>query len=157
MSRLFLLGGRLDEALVEARRSVALDPRFAYGHQAMGEAYRAKGMLTEALAEYGRAEDLGWHGARPGRALTLAQMGRSAEARRLVRELEEESTRQYVAPDWIAAIYGRLGDKDTAFSWLERTLETRSMWMASKDLPDWDPIRRDPRFAAIVRRMGLAP
>jgi len=157
LSELSLRGGRLDEALVQARRSVALDPSYAYGHQALAEAYRAKGMLTEALAEYGRAADLGWHAARTGRALTLAQMGREAEARRLARELEEESTRQYVAPDWIAMIYAKLGDQEAAFSWLQRTLETRSMWATPKDMPDWDPIRRDPRFAAIVQRMGLAP
>jgi TolB-like protein len=157
MSELFLRGGRLDEALEQARRSVALDPSYAYGHQGLAEAYRAKGMLSGALAEYGRAVDLGWHAARAGRALTLVQMGRAAEARRLARELEEESTRRYVAPDWIAVIYARLGDREAAFSWLQRTLETRSMWATSKDLPDWDPIRRDPRFAAIVRRMGLAP
>jgi hypothetical protein len=84
-------------------------------------------------------------------------MGRTAEARGLARELEEESTRQYVAPDWIAVIYARLGDREAAFSWLRRIFETRSMWVKSKELPDWDPIRRDPRFAAIVRRMGLTP
>ena len=128
-----------------------------YGHQALAETYRAKGMFTEALAEYGRAEDLGWHAARTGRALTLAQMGNAAEARRLARELEEESTRQYVAPDWIAVVYVQLGDKEAAFSWLQRALEARSMWVASKNLPDWDPIRGDPRFAAILRRMGLRP
>jgi serine/threonine-protein kinase len=155
VSRLFIVGGRLDEAVDQARQSVALEPSYASAHFSLGEAYRVKGMLTEALAEYGRAEDLGWHGAQVGRALTLAKLGRATEARRLARGLEEEFTRRYVAPDWIAVIYTALGDRETAFRWLQRSLETHSLWEIWMAMPDWDPIRRDPRFDAILRRMGL--
>jgi tetratricopeptide (TPR) repeat protein len=145
----------LDEAVDQGRQSVALEPSYASAHFALGEAYRVKGRLTEALAEYGRAEDLGWHGAQVGRALTLAKLGRATEARRLARGLEEEFTRRYVAPDWIAVIYTALGDRETAFRWLQRSLETHSLWEIWMAMPDWDPIRRDPRFDAILRRMGL--
>jgi adenylate cyclase len=90
--------------------------------------------------------------------LTFAQMGRAAEARPIARQLESESARRYVSPDKIAVIYARLGDRDAAFRWLERSFEERSMgWAAYKDLPDWDAIRNDPRYDAMLRRMGLAP
>jgi len=134
-----------------------LDPSYAAAHFALAEVYRVKGMLAEALAEYSRAEDLGWHGAPAGRALTLVQIGRAAEARRVVQALEQESTRQYVAPDRIAVIYAALGEREAAFRWLQRSLEAHSLldiWIA---MPEWDPIRHDPRFGAILRRMGLTP
>src|SRR5262249_20624134 len=120
--------------------------------------YRVKGMLPEALAEYGRAEDLGFRAALVGQALTLVRMGHAAAARQVVRKLEEESTRRYVAPDWIAVIYAGLGDREAAFRWLERTVEIHTtVWVIWMDMPDWDPIRRDPRFDALRRRMGLVP
>jgi tetratricopeptide (TPR) repeat protein len=158
LSRIALASRQIDEALEEARKAVPLDPNYALAHQSLADAYRAKGMFTQALTEYGRAEDLGWYWAPTGRALTFAQMGRAAEARRIARQLEAESAQRYVSPDKIAVIYSRLGDHDAAFRWLERSFEERSMaWAASKDLPDWDPIRNDPRFDAMLRRMRLAP
>jgi serine/threonine-protein kinase len=158
LSRLFLAGGRLDEALDHGRRSVALDPSYASAHFALAEVYRQEGLFTEALVEYGRAQDLGFRAAQVGRALALARMGRATEARGIVRALEQESTRRYVAPDWIAVIYAGLGDREAAFRWLQRTLETpATVWVSWMDTPDWDPIRRDPRFDVFRRRMGLLP
>ena len=158
LSELALRSRQIDEALAEARKAIPLDPNYALAHQSLADAYRAKGMFTEALGEYSRAEDLGWRAAVTGRALTFAQMGRSAEARHIAQQLESESARRYVSPDKIAVIYARLGDRDAAFRWLERSFEERSMvWAAYKDLPDYDPIRHDPRFSAMLQRMGLTP
>ena len=56
---------------------------------------------------------------------------------------------------FIATIYAALNDKEMAFSWLERGLAAGVSGAFFKDEPVWDPIRSDPRFADLLRRMGL--
>ena len=56
---------------------------------------------------------------------------------------------------WIAKIYATLNEKEMAFSWLERGLTTGAIAVFYKDEPVWDPIRSDPRFADLLRRMGI--
>ena len=68
-------------------------------------------------------------------ARTEAQLGRAAEARRTARELEEESRSRYIDPTYIAEIYTALGDRDTAFLWLERAYgahAARLTWLQSQ-------------------------
>jgi len=58
---------------------------------------------------------------------------------------------------WIAKIYATLNEKEQALSWLERGLAMGAVGAFYKDEPVWDPIRSDPRFADLLRRMGLKP
>jgi hypothetical protein len=58
----------------------------------------------------------------------------------------------------MAMAYTGLGDLDRAFSWLERGYRERAVTVANLQLdPRFDPLRRDPRFADLLRRMGLEP
>jgi hypothetical protein len=64
---------------------------------------------------------------------------------------------KYVSPEQIALIYASLGEKDQAFAWLDRAYEARSAFMISGILasPDYDPLRSDPRFDTLLRKIGL--
>ena len=59
-------------------------------------------------------------------------------------------------PELIAAVYVNLGDRDKAFEWLKQAYEERSPYLlALKVDQKWDPIRQDPRFRALVAKIGL--
>ena len=90
-----------------------------------------------------------------GLAVTYARMGETDEARRILQELHELSRETYVAPDKFAIIYAALGENDRAFEWLERASEAHSagmMWL--RGFPEYDSIRSDPRFEALLRRLN---
>ena len=83
--------------------------------------------------------------------------GRQADANKVLKELLELSRRRYVTPVALVQVYIGLGDKDQAFAWLEKAYEERSYGMAFlKVMPMADPLRSDPRFDDLLRRIGLA-
>ena len=70
--------------------------------------------------------------------------------------LNEKAKQGYVSPAEFAVAYARLGDKDQAFAWLEKAYAERSPWLGFlKSDPDFDNLRSDPRFAELVKRIGL--
>src|SRR5262249_38078475 len=84
--------------------------------------------------------------------------GRKAEAHKILKELLELSRHRYVTPVALVDVYTGLGDKDQAFFWLEKAYQERSYPMAYlKVFPARDPLRSDPRFDDLLRRIGLAP
>ena len=83
-----------------------------------------------------------------------AAQGRRAEALQVIQNLETISGADATA-QYIAGIYVLLGEKEQAFAWLNRALETHAIFFFIKDDPLWDPIRSDPRFAAALQRMGI--
>ena len=84
--------------------------------------------------------------------------GKRAEAQKVLDELQEQSKRRYVSPYLIALVYLGLSNKDQAFSWLEKAYDERSVnLMYLKVEPMLDPLRSDPRFAELLRRMNLSP
>jgi TolB-like protein/DNA-binding winged helix-turn-helix (wHTH) protein len=85
-----------------------------------------------------------------------ARAGRTAEARKELQILISSSNVRYVAPSWIAIVSVGLGDKDQAFFWLDKSYQDRSEHMLYlKVEPLIDPLRKDRRFAALVKRVGL--
>jgi TolB-like protein/Tfp pilus assembly protein PilF len=87
--------------------------------------------------------------------MIYAAQGKRAEALQVIKELEEISGANLDQGLWIAKIYATLNDKEPAFSWLERGLATGAIGSFYKDDPVWDSIRSDPRFADLLRRMGI--
>jgi tetratricopeptide (TPR) repeat protein len=85
----------------------------------------------------------------------LGVTGARAEGRKVLEEMQALSQRRYVPPDYIAMVYEGLGERDRALQWFEKAVAERSIngWI----LPDprLDPIRTDPRFQNLMRRMGL--
>ena len=81
------------------------------------------------------------------------------DAETVLARLNELSTREFVSPVWMAKIYSGLGEKDKAFESLERAYEDRSIVSVAyiKTNPMLDPLRSDPRFAELLRRLNLQP
>ena len=118
-------------------------------------------MFQEAIAEFEKVLAIA-----PNSLLFLADLGRAyavagrkAEAGKVVDQLVERSKEAYVAPKDLVMIYSALGERDKAFEWLEKSYEDRSLGsaMALKSSPVFDPLRSDPRFADLLRRMNVRP
>ncbi len=88
-------------------------------------------------------------------AMIYAAQGKRAEALQIIKELEEMSGASLSQAHWIAKIYAALNEKELALPWLERGLAAGAIGFFYKDEPVWDPIRSDPRFADLLRRMGI--
>ena len=113
----------------------------------------------EALAEYRRTREISGDTPQVDAqiARVLALSGKQSEARAAIGELEKRATRQYVPPYDIALIYSGLGETDEAFKWLEKAYADHSTEMIYfKVEPMLEPLRSDPRYQALLRRMGLA-
>ncbi len=149
---------RYDESIEQLLRVIEIDPNHYTAHWNLGEAYAAKGQFDKAIAIYEKAVLLS--GRSPG-ALGMVGMaygfaGRKHEAMKVLNELLELSRRRYVTPVAIVNVYIGLGKKDQAFDWLEKAYQERSNLMAYlKVLPEMDSLRSDPRFDALLRRIGL--
>jgi len=147
-----------EKSVVHYRMALELDPRFDGAHTDLARSLEALGRFDEARAEYeeGRRLSGGVAGPSFGLAHLEAASGNVAEARRLLAELTEARSRRVVSAWGIAALHASLGDADEAFRWLEIALEERAAGMILlKVHPRLDPIRHDPRYAALVRRVGL--
>jgi TolB-like protein/Tfp pilus assembly protein PilF len=87
--------------------------------------------------------------------MVYAAQGKRAEARQVIKQLEDMSGASLSEAHWIAKIYAALNDKEMAFSWLERGLAKGAIRVFYRDEPVWDPIRSNPRFNGLVQRMGI--
>lgn len=154
----FYYNGHYDEAIQQLRSTLQSDPKFPLAHLWLGRAYQQKGMFDEAIAEY-RQTDAAW----PGWVVTLAAIGnmqgiagKKSDARDMLTTLNTLSQREYVTPYGIALVYSSLGEKDQAFTWLDKAVQDRAHWLVWLRLdPRWDAIRPDPRFKDLVRRIGF--
>ena len=149
----YWLAGQYGNAMVEAGKSLELNPNFVEGLTVVGYVYADRGMYEDAIAahEKAAAADKSW---KWPLAVTYARAGRTGEARMLAAELKKEPTPMNA---WgLAQIYAALGEKDEAFRWLEAAYKSRFSWMPwiQKD-PFFAPLRDDPRFQELVRRMNL--
>lgn len=93
-------------------------------------------------------------------AITYAAMGQNAKARDLLLKLKLKSERLHTAElsAAIARVYCAFGERDQAFAWLEKDFHERNGGLTLlKVVPYYNPLRADPRFADLVRRIGLPP
>ncbi len=147
--------GRIEDAINAGQRSVQLDPNYVYFDPPLADAYREKGDFNEAVALYEKAQ-AATHFPSPGLGIAYAKMGRREDARRVLDQLIEKSRQQYVAADSIAAVYVALGEKDEALRWLERAFEEHSgSFYSYMFRPEFRALRSDPRFADLLRRIGI--
>ena len=135
-----------------------MDATSPVAHQRLGSAYEQKGMFPEAIAEFQKAVDgsnrIQLAVACLAHAFALA--GKRVEAEKLLAELRERSGREYVSSYLIAEIYVALGEKEAAFKSLDKAYDERSIDLVlAKVDPRLDPLREDPRFAELVKRVGL--
>ncbi|MGB8521527.1 MAG: tetratricopeptide repeat protein, partial [Candidatus Acidiferrales bacterium] len=158
LSWVYYLAGRNDEAVAQAQKTVAMDPSFAVAHGYLGEAYLAKQEYAKALEESQRALALSGNETsfKAELANAYAVAGKKPEALGILHELLQMSSRQYVSPLNIALVYVGLGQKDEAFQWLEKAYDERSVRLINLAVhPRFASLHSDPRFAELVRRIGL--
>jgi eukaryotic-like serine/threonine-protein kinase len=147
-----------DQAIEQLRKTIELDPNFALAHIFLGFAYVQKSMYNEATSEYEKALTIS-----PGNTVALAYLGysyarsgRRAEAAKLLDQLNDFSKRNYVPAVRRAYIYIGLGEKEKAFESLEKAYEERTIGIVIIN-PIFNPLRSDPRFTDLLRRMNLQP
>jgi len=149
---------RYDEAIEEAQTVLEINPNFQAAYRYLSWPYEAQGMYQEAAAAYQRSLILG--GATEEEVAGLsdaATLGAEAYWRWKLDYFTEKAKLEHVSPFTFAEIYSWLGEKDQAFEWLEKDYEARgNMWLL-KVSPKMDPLRDDPRFHDLMRRMNLEP
>ena len=147
----FFLARQYDQGIEQLKKTLEMDPNFISAHGYLGDIYVQKLMFNEAIAEF---EKMG----SPGfglRAYAYAKAGRRAEAEAALAQLK---ARPIFSAGMVAAIYTALGNKEKAFEWLNKSFEDRTGGAPALKLnPGWDPLRSDPRFADLLRRMNLQP
>jgi TolB-like protein len=152
------LAREADRAIDQSRLLIELDPAAPNGWWLSGVGLSRKGLTDEAVAALRKAEDLsgglalllGWLG------LILGAGGRTDEAKRVLARLEEIGRTAYVPPSSFAWVYLGLRDVDRAFEWLHRAVDSHDqLMMPIKTYAFFDPIRDDPRFHALLRKMKL--
>ena len=149
---------RYDEAIEQLRSVIAMDPNHYSAHWFLGHTYAANKQFDQAIAAAQKAVDLSdrARGALGMLGLAYGLADRKEEANKILSELLELNKHRYVTPAALANVYIGLGNKDEAFVWLEKAFNEKSNYLAYlKVFPILDPLRSDPRFADLVRRVGL--
>ena len=147
-----------ERSVVHYRMALELDPRFDGAHTDLARSLEALGLFDEARAEYeeGRRLSGGVAGPSFGLAHLEAASGSVAEARRILAELIDARSRRVVSAWGIAALHASLGGADEAFRWFDIAIDERAAGMILLRVhPRLDPIRDDPRYGPLVRRVGL--
>ena len=163
----YLFARQFDKAIEVYRKEIEKNPDSALMHILLGEAYVAKGMAEEGVAEMQKGVALDpsltktpqrWD-RYPMLAYAYAMAGRRDEAlKTLAAQHSLAKQRDDVSPYNFAIIYTGLGDKDRAFEWLEKCIAERTpLVYRLKVRPMFDPLRSDPRYPELLRRMNLEP
>jgi tetratricopeptide (TPR) repeat protein len=147
---------RYDEAISQYRQVVYDHPDFWNAHYYLGLSLLQGGQTAEAIAVLEEARRLSDNPTRLcGLTYAYARAGRSADARQTLLELIELSKQRYVSASRIAAACAGLGDTDQAFEWLEKALTDRCWDLRLSGMePLFDPLRADPRFAEVQKRIA---
>jgi TolB-like protein/Tfp pilus assembly protein PilF len=151
-------GRRYDESIDQLEKTLDMDPSFYLAHLFIGFAFTGKSKWQEAVDSFARAAALS-----PGSPLTtghighaLAASGRTKEALEQLDRLEDMSKEKFVSSFYRALIHMGLKETDRALEYMERAFVERESWLpAIATFPLFDSLRGEPRFTALVRRMGL--
>ena len=152
-----LFSRRYDDSIGAFQKALALNPMEAYAWEALGQAYVEKKMYPEALNAYARDAALQNESDVFYRAYVYGKAGQRDKALKALEEMKQLWKRGKMPPGALAYIYEGLGDKDQTFQWLEKAFEERdSAWFPMIMVsPMSDPLRSDPRFQELIRRLSL--
>jgi serine/threonine-protein kinase len=161
-ARILFFIRQYDRAIDQFRKTLELEPNFALAHEWLGDGYEQKGMHKEAIAEWGKALTLSGEGEQASLLeRTYAASGfetavRALAQKKLERLNEKTGRGEYVPAAEYVMAYLRLGDKEKVFGWLAKAVEERNRFaLEFKFNPIFDSLRSDPRFAELLRRVGL--
>lgn len=145
------------EAIEQLRKTIILDPNYARAHLYLGMALEQEGRNEEAIAEYLKGQSLS------GAPSEVVIAMRKAYQESGMRGYRQKTLEYYLQSPpvnavSVARLYGRLGDKDQTLAWLEKAYEERVPAVVHiNSSPEFEFLRSDPRYAALIRRIGLAP
>jgi serine/threonine-protein kinase len=147
-----------DAAVELAGKTLELDPTYAAAHRLLSLAYQGKGLFDEAIVENQKWEEI--TGNKLETAVALAQLyavsGRTEEARGLIAGLQRDKLVAEQINRGLALVYAALGENDKAFECLERSYERREESILTLKVdPKVEPLRVDPRFTALLRKIGI--
>jgi tetratricopeptide (TPR) repeat protein len=160
LAEAYIYARQFDKTIEQSKKVLEIDPTFAPSIFRLGGAYRNSGNYDRWLEEWERAARL----SNDADMLTLLdaakreypKSGYFGALRRMVALEVEQAKHGYVDPAWIAGDYAILGDKDSAFRWLEKAYSEKSRQLAYfKVSPRFDALRNDSRYTDLLRRMGL--
>jgi TolB-like protein len=150
--------GRRDYAgaLRLAARLRKIDPEFFYFMDSTAMVHMATARWADCVREQKELPETVRSQPQYGLAICSAHLGAEKEAREILGRLEAESRSRYVDASNVGSIYAALGQRDEAFSWLERAVSDHSAKLLMIEWwPEFDPLRSDPRYAEVIARIGL--
>jgi Tfp pilus assembly protein PilF len=145
---------RPDAAIRDAEETLELYPRSELALQVLGHAYLQKGMNDKAIQAFRQTAALSGVRDSAHLAYAYAVTGHRADGQRLIETLVSSERNRYLPPFHIALAYAGLGDKDAAIRWLERGYDEHASFMEGLNVTrEFDVLRSDPRFVALLKRM----
>ena len=152
------LAREYDRSIAQLRDTLEMDPSYEWAHLTLGQAYEQKGQYDLALEELRRAVEISHSSPLMVSALAhaYALSGNHSEALKLLAQLDALSKKQYVSPFYVATVYLGLGKNEFAMNWLQKAYADRSNGLVFfKVEPELDPLRSDPRFISLLRKLNF--
>jgi eukaryotic-like serine/threonine-protein kinase len=154
----FYFSRQYDEAIAECRKALELDPNSAGAYDCIGSSSLAKGNYNDAIAASEKAFALSQGAASrmAGLGEAYAYAGKTSEARKVLKQLEERSTKTYVPPILLMEVHLALGEREPALALLDEAFAQHDTYLVSlKSDPAFDPLRSEPRFQTVLQRIGF--
>lgn len=159
VARHLYYAGKFKDAIQQFEKALELDPQSFYALSMMGVTHAWTGNYPDALRCLTEAREITGSrepGILAGLGYTFARSGKRDEAVKILNRLEEMSRTRYVPSFYLASVHVGLGNTDMAFEWLEKAYRNRSEWMVFLKVEHiLTPLRNDPRFSSLVKRVGL--
>jgi TolB-like protein/Flp pilus assembly protein TadD len=158
---ILLAAGVNGEAIARLGKAIETDADAAFAHDMLGFALVREGKVDEGLAEIKKAMELDPKNVNFMTDLcsAFAATGRLADAKGILAQVEKdqrENSSVHIPPVALAGMYALVGETDRAFEWLDRAFSERSPYLSTLNVEQWfDGIRNDPRFAALLEKVGL--
>jgi TolB-like protein/DNA-binding winged helix-turn-helix (wHTH) protein/Flp pilus assembly protein TadD len=171
LAHTYAWAGDYEKSYAQFQRTIEMDPTFPLAHNFLASTLESQGRYREAIQEFQKSQLL--FGIDPNlaakeaaeRLAAFEKGGEKGYWQHLLQEMLQAENREQPmlhhpgdpGPTGIAGLYARLGDKDNAFHWLDRAYEEREGQILTllKVLPDFDSLRGDPRYGALLRKLGL--
>jgi serine/threonine-protein kinase len=152
--------GDYDKTIRKCQEALELDPNFGSVYIFMGRAYIREGKYAEGVAAFQRNAELSGPSYQTTAMIAhgYAAWGKREQALAMLKDLEARARREYIGPFYIALIYAGLDDRSQTLSWLRKAFAEHSVWVASLPVdPNFDSIRKEPEFAALLRNFSRSP